>query len=166
MYLNKIYFGAGFYGVQAAARGYFGKDVKDLALEESATLSGLIKSPNRLSPIKHPEESIESRNMVLGRMLEEGHISREEHARLVKLPMITMAQAGGPAAHLCVRGSAPGGDEARGRGSRRDRRLPDLHDHRPRAAKGGGGVDAQAAESGGDAAAVPAPDLTRNTRRS
>ena len=96
MYLNKIYFGAGYYGVQAAARGYFGKDVKDLAVEESATLSGLIKSPNRLSPIKHPEESIESRNMVLGRMLEEGHISREEHARLVKLPMITMAQAGDP----------------------------------------------------------------------
>ena len=96
MYLNKIYFGAGFYGVQAAARGYFGKDVKGLTIEESATLSGLIKSPNRLSPIKHPEASIESRNMVLGRMLAEGHISREEHAKLARMAMITMAQAADP----------------------------------------------------------------------
>ena len=96
MYLNKIYFGAGYYGIQAAAQGYFGKDVKALTVEESATLSGLIKSPNRLSPVRHPEESIESRNLVLGRMLEEGHISREEHDELVRKPMITQAQSGNP----------------------------------------------------------------------
>lgn len=96
MYLNKVYFGAGFHGIQAASRGYFGKDVKDLTIEESATLCGLIKSPNRLSPIRHPEASIVSRNMVLGRMVEEGHITREEHDKLVRLPMRTTAQAGNP----------------------------------------------------------------------
>ncbi len=96
MYLNKIYFGAGFYGIQAASQGYFGKDVKDLTIEESATLCGLIKSPNRLSPIRHPEASIASRNMVLGRMLEEGHISREEHAKLSQKPMVTTGLAGDP----------------------------------------------------------------------
>ncbi|MBX7207755.1 MAG: transglycosylase domain-containing protein [Verrucomicrobiaceae bacterium] len=93
MYLNKIYFGAGYHGIQAAAQGYFGKDAKDLSVEESATLCGLIKSPNRLSPLKHPEASIESRNMVLGRMLEEGHISREQYIALKQKPMVTRSQS-------------------------------------------------------------------------
>lgn len=92
LYLNKIYFGAGYHGIQAASQGYFGKNVKDLTVEESATLCGLIKSPNRLSPTRHPEASIESRNMVLSRMLEEGHITADDHAVLVKKPMITMPQ--------------------------------------------------------------------------
>jgi membrane peptidoglycan carboxypeptidase len=81
LYLNRIFFGSGngqnFYGVQAAAQGYFGKDVKDLSLEESATIVGLIKAPNRLSPIRNPTDSITSRNHVLDRMVEEGFITKE-----------------------------------------------------------------------------------------
>src|ERR1700730_13995703 len=50
LYLNLIYFGGGLYGAEAAARGYFGKRARDLSLSECATLAGLIKSPNRLSP--------------------------------------------------------------------------------------------------------------------
>src|SRR5205085_1053628 len=50
LYLNRIYFGGGLYGAEAAARGYFGKRASDLSLSECATLAGLIKSPNRLSP--------------------------------------------------------------------------------------------------------------------
>lgn len=96
LYLNKIYFGAGYHGIQSAANGYFGKSVKDLAIEESATLCGLIKSPNRLSPTKHPEASIEARNVVLGRMLDEGHINREQYMTLKQKPMVTMAQAADP----------------------------------------------------------------------
>src|SRR5205085_11034371 len=49
LYLNRIYFGGGLYGAEAAARGYFGKRARDLSLSECATLAGLIKSPNRLS---------------------------------------------------------------------------------------------------------------------
>ena len=96
LYLNKIYFGAGFHGVKSAAKGYFGKEVKNLTVDEAATLCGLIKSPNRLSPIRHPEASIEARNMVLTRMASEGHLTREEAAELMKKPMITMARAGDP----------------------------------------------------------------------
>lgn len=96
MYLNRIYFGGGFYGIQAAARGYFGKDVKDLTIEESATLCGLIKSPNKLSPLRHPEEAVLARNLVLDRMVEEGHLTEEEAAVLKGKPLITAAQAADP----------------------------------------------------------------------
>src|SRR6476661_941385 len=54
-YLNRIYFGAGCYGVQTASLAYFGKDAAKLNLSESATLAGLIRSPNRFSPLKNPE---------------------------------------------------------------------------------------------------------------
>jgi penicillin-binding protein 1A len=70
LYMNRVYFGAGFYGVQAAARGYFGKPAKDLNLSECATLVGLLKNPNRLSPWSNREASLENRNYVLGRMCE------------------------------------------------------------------------------------------------
>ena len=50
LYLNRIYFGGGLYGAEAAARGYFGKSAREMSLAECTTLAGLIKSPNRLSP--------------------------------------------------------------------------------------------------------------------
>lgn len=89
MYLNRIYFGGGFYGVQAASQGYFGKDVQDLTLVESATLCGLIKSPNNLQPLRHPERSKRSRNYVFSRMYEEGYISKEELNQLSQAPVVT-----------------------------------------------------------------------------
>ncbi len=95
LYLNRIFFGSGngqnFYGVQAAAQGYFGKDVKDLTLEESATIVGLIKAPNRLSPIRNPKDSIVSRNHVLDRMVEERFITREVATAAQTKPMIVSA---------------------------------------------------------------------------
>ena len=68
LYLNRIYFGGGLYGAEAASRGYFGKPAREMTLAESATLAGLIKSPNRLSPWTDKEEARESRNVALGRM--------------------------------------------------------------------------------------------------
>ena len=50
LYLNRVYFGGGLYGAEAASRGYFGKPARDITLSEAATLAGLLKSPNRLSP--------------------------------------------------------------------------------------------------------------------
>lgn len=95
LYLNRIFFGSGngqnFYGVQAAAQGYFGKDVKDLTLEESATIVGLIKAPNRLSPIRNPKDSITSRNHVLDRMVEEGFVTREVATEAQTKPMVVSA---------------------------------------------------------------------------
>ncbi len=77
LYLNRIYFGGGLYGAEAAARGYFGKPAKDMTLAECATLAGLVKSPNRLSPWTDKDASHDSRNVVLGRMRELQFISAE-----------------------------------------------------------------------------------------
>jgi penicillin-binding protein 1A len=70
LYLNRVYFGSGFYGAEAASRGYFGKDVSDLNLSECATLAGLLKNPNGLSPWSNRQACDDSRNFVLGRMLD------------------------------------------------------------------------------------------------
>ncbi len=74
-YLNRIYFGSGFYGAEAAARGYFGKAAADLSLSDAALLAGLIKSPNNLSPWSNRRASIRERDFVLRRMRELGMIS-------------------------------------------------------------------------------------------
>lgn len=96
LYLNRIFFGLNFYGVQAAARGYFGKDVKELSVEESATICGLIKSPNNIQPIKHPQRALKERNYVLDRMATEGTLTREESERLKTKPLVTAPQSTDP----------------------------------------------------------------------
>ncbi|MEM8954759.1 MAG: transglycosylase domain-containing protein [Verrucomicrobiota bacterium] len=88
-YLNRIYFGGGFYGVNAAAQGYFGKAASELLPEESATIVGLIKSPNRLSPLRNPEGSKDTRNLVFLRMRDEKMISNDEFEQLRNLPLKT-----------------------------------------------------------------------------
>jgi penicillin-binding protein 1A len=78
MYLNKIYFGAGAYGVQAAANCYFGKDVNDLDLAECALLAGLVQSPNALNPFQYYDQAKARQKIVLNNMVECGDITREE----------------------------------------------------------------------------------------
>ena len=70
-YLNRVYFGAGFYGAEAAARGYFGKSARQLTLSECAMLTGLLRSPSNLSPWRNRQACADARNYVLGRMLEQ-----------------------------------------------------------------------------------------------
>jgi penicillin-binding protein 1A len=79
LYLNRVFFGSGFYGAEAAARGYFGKHAKDLDLSEAATLTGLLKSPNNLSPWRNRQACIDQRNYVLQRLLDLKMISQEEY---------------------------------------------------------------------------------------
>lgn len=86
-YLNRIYFGSGFYGLRSAALGYFGKEPPDLTALECATLVGLIKRPNDLSPLNNPEACRRSRNMVLDRMREDGRISRKDYQEWLELPV-------------------------------------------------------------------------------
>src|SRR4030095_16488369 len=74
LYLNKIYFGAGLYGAEAAARGYFGKHARELSLSECAMLAGIIKSPNRLSPWNDKAAARDARNYALSRMRDLGLI--------------------------------------------------------------------------------------------
>jgi penicillin-binding protein 1A len=74
LYLNQIYLGHRRYGIEEASRFYFGKGVKDLTIGEAATLAGLVQSPERLSPVKHPEAAKARQRYVLRRMAEEGFI--------------------------------------------------------------------------------------------
>lgn len=84
LYLNRVFFGSGFYGAEAASRGYFGKRAKDLTLSEAATLCGLLKSPSNLSPWRDRKACMDSRNYVLQRALELELITREEYERTIK----------------------------------------------------------------------------------
>jgi len=77
-YLNQIYFGEGAWGIQRAAQTYFGKDVSELTLAESAMIAGLIKAPSILSPFKNMEKSIERRDVVLSLMEKEGYITKSD----------------------------------------------------------------------------------------
>ena len=79
IYMNEVYLGHGAYGVEAAAMSYFDKSVKDLTLTEMATLAGLPKAPSRYSPHVDPKASENQRKYVLGRMLEEGYIKKDEY---------------------------------------------------------------------------------------
>jgi penicillin-binding protein 1A len=89
MYLNRIFFGRNFYGIQAAAQGYFSKDAKDLSLEESALICGIIKSPNNLEPLRYPERAKKARDHVLDRMREEGFLSKAEAEQYKTIPVVT-----------------------------------------------------------------------------
>src|SRR5205814_5863241 len=86
-YVNRIYFGAGCYGVQTASLAYFGKDAAKLNLSESAILAGLIRSPNRFSPLKNPEGAAVQRDTVLDRLVELKKISlaQAQEAKLTKV---------------------------------------------------------------------------------
>ena len=81
LYLNQIYFGQGAYGVQAAAKTYFGKDVKDLDLNECAMLAGIPKSPNYFSPLNNLQAAQERKAVVLDQMAKYGYISASTAAK-------------------------------------------------------------------------------------
>ncbi|MGI6643612.1 MAG: transglycosylase domain-containing protein [Bacillota bacterium] len=78
MYLNQVPFGRGAYGPEAAARIFFGKSIKDVTLEESAMLAGLLKGPAIFDPIDNPNDALARRNTVLEQMTAYGYITRDE----------------------------------------------------------------------------------------
>ncbi len=95
-YLNTIYFGHSCFGIAAAAEFYFGKNVSELNLAESATLAGLVRSPNNYSPFKNPERCKQRRNLVLSAMYSQGHLSKREYvqAKEERLPDSPSASGG------------------------------------------------------------------------
>ncbi len=78
LYLNQIYLGSGAYGVQAAAKTYFGQDIEDITLAEAAIIAGLVAAPSRYTPFRSPKIARRRQELVLRRMLEEGYITDEE----------------------------------------------------------------------------------------
>ncbi len=88
LYCNQMNLGHGAYGVEAASRLYFGKSVKDLALEEAATIAGILQLPERQSPYVNQKWATQRRNYALGRMAKEGFITEAEAAAAKKRPIV------------------------------------------------------------------------------
>src|SRR5881296_1503374 len=84
MYMNQVYFGHGAYGVEAAARTYFGKSVSELNVRESALIGGLPRAPSNYSPFERSEAAKRRREVVLRRMVEFGALKDEDAKRLAK----------------------------------------------------------------------------------
>jgi penicillin-binding protein 1A len=90
LYLNSAYLGRGSWGIEMAARSYFGKPAKDLTLPEGAMLAGMLKGPNYFNPDRHPNRAKDRLAYVLGRMQEDGVISAEQKDRsITALPKLT-----------------------------------------------------------------------------
>jgi len=86
MYLNRVYFGSGAYGVEAASRRYFGKSARDVTLAEAALLAGLLKAPSRLSPARDPKAAEERAQLVLAAMRDEDMIGEKELTMAMSAP--------------------------------------------------------------------------------
>ncbi len=99
LYMNQIYFGHGRYGVQEAARYYFGKDVKDLNVGEAAVLAGLPQSPERLSPRKKPERAKERQIEVLNHLVQYGKITKDEAQKWADAPIVVQPELEYQGAH-------------------------------------------------------------------
>ncbi len=87
MYLNKFNFIYGAYGISAASEIYFGKNQKELNIEESATLIGMLKNPALFNPIRRPDTVLHRRMIVLNQMRKEGYIDRAAYDSLRVLPL-------------------------------------------------------------------------------
>ena len=93
LYLNQIYFGSGAYGVESAARIFFGKSVEDLDLAECAMVAGMPKRPSRYSPLVSPELALRRRAAVLGQMRDVGHITSAQYEEAVNRPLVLKTTA-------------------------------------------------------------------------
>ncbi|MDG6896076.1 penicillin-binding protein 1A [Volucribacter amazonae] len=88
LYLNKIYLGYRSYGVVAAAKTYFGKDLDQLTLSEMAMIAGLPKAPSTMNPLYSVKRAEERRNIVLSRMLSQKMISQQQYEETIKQPIV------------------------------------------------------------------------------
>ncbi len=88
LYLNKVYFGDGLYGAEAASRGYFGKAASDLTAAEAALLAGLLQAPSAFAPTVSIEKAQSRRGVVLRSMLETNAISETEYERADREPIV------------------------------------------------------------------------------
>ena len=86
-YLNRVYFGRGYYGIRAAALGHFGKEPADLTVRESASIAALIKNPENYNPGHNPDLNFRWRNDVLDRMQRSGYLTAEDAERVKKQPL-------------------------------------------------------------------------------
>ena len=94
LYLNRVYFGSGAYGVEAAAQRYFGKPAKNVTLAEAAMLAGLVKSPSRLAPNRNPEGAEQRAQTVLAAMADAKFITEAQAQASIGHPSYNVKPAG------------------------------------------------------------------------
>lgn len=87
MYLNTVGYGSNAFGIKSAARTFFNKTPKELTLEESAILVGVVNAPTRYSPVRNPERSLQRRNTVIERMASAGFITKAEASQYAAIPI-------------------------------------------------------------------------------
>ncbi len=93
LYCNQIALGHNRYGIEAASHFYFRKPAKEISLEECVLLASIAKSPERFSPVKHPERALERRNQVFDLMVKDGFLTKKEAAIAKKRPVKTKIQS-------------------------------------------------------------------------
>jgi penicillin-binding protein 1A len=96
-YINQIHFGHGWYGIDAAARHYFGKDASRVTLAEAAALAAMPKGPAIYDPIRYPERVKQRRDLVLELMAQQGYVARREADAAKRQPIATASSQGAPA---------------------------------------------------------------------
>lgn len=87
IYLNEVFFGVHFYGIEEATQYYFGHGADELSVDEAAMIAGLVQSPNRYNPYRHPDRALERRRYVLRRMYEDGHINEGLYREALESPL-------------------------------------------------------------------------------
>lgn len=101
LYLSRVYFGSGAYGLEAAAQRYFNKPAAKLSLKEAAILAGLLKSPTNYHPIEKPEASLERANVVLATMVETGAITEAQRkTAAAQKPRVWKSSANAPSQYF------------------------------------------------------------------
>lgn len=98
-YLNRVYLGAGAYGVDAASRRYFGKSAREISLKEAAILAALLKAPSRYAPTSDPEAANQRADLVLSAMREEGFITADQEKQAVAVVVEPQSQGAGSGAY-------------------------------------------------------------------
>lgn len=86
-YLNRVYFGEGAYGIQSAAKTYFYKDSSELSLDEGALLAALVQAPSAYDPYLNPKDSLQRRNIVIDKMIQQGYIAEEQGTKAREMPL-------------------------------------------------------------------------------
>ncbi|MAV88345.1 MAG: hypothetical protein CMM67_08870 [Rhodospirillaceae bacterium] len=84
IYLNRVYFGSGSYGVDSASRTYFGKEAKKLTVLESAIIAGIVKAPSRLNPAHNPKGAIDRAKVVISNMVKSGYLNEIQAKQLIE----------------------------------------------------------------------------------
>src|SRR5207245_9224384 len=114
LYLNRVYFGSGAYGVEAASQRYFGKSAKNVTVAEAAMLAGLVKSPSRLAPNRNPEGAEARAQIVLAAMADAKFISAAQAKASIGHPSYNVKPAGAGTVHYVADCISEGLDDLAG----------------------------------------------------